>query len=112
MKFELVETQGVVIIRIEGKMVGGPDATALSEQLRDHIEKGRLRFLVDMAKVDWMNSSGLGILIGGMSTVRSRGGNLRLVHVNPKPRELFAITKLDKVFEVYDSEESAIASFV
>jgi anti-sigma B factor antagonist len=111
MKFDLREKNGVVIITIEGKMVGGPDATLLSEKLHEYIENQKNRFLVDMAKVDWMNSSGLGILIGGLSTVRSRGGNLKLLHVGKKPRELFAITKLDRIFEMHEEEETAIASF-
>jgi anti-sigma B factor antagonist len=111
MKFDLREKNGVVIITIEGKMVGGPDATLLSEKLHECIEAGKKLVLVDMAKVDWMNSSGLGILIGGLSTVRGRGGSLKLLHVGKKPRELFAITKLDRIFEMHDEEESALASF-
>jgi len=111
MKFDLREKNGVVIITIEGKMVGGPDATLLSEKLHEYIESQTNSMLLDMAKVDWMNSSGLGILIGGLSTVRSRGGNLKLLHVGKKPRELFAITKLDRIFEMHDEEDTAIASF-
>jgi anti-sigma B factor antagonist len=111
MKFDLREKSGVVIITIEGKMVGGPDATLLSEKLHECIEAGKKRVLVDMAKVDWMNSSGLGILIGGLSTVRNRGGSLKLLNVGKKPRELFAITKLDRIFEMHDDEEAALASF-
>jgi anti-sigma B factor antagonist len=111
MKFDLREKKDVVIITIEGKMVGGPDATLLSEKLHECIEAGKKRVLVDMAKVDWMNSSGLGILIGGLSTVRGRGGSLKLLHVGKKPRELFAITKLDRIFEMHDEEEAALASF-
>ena len=111
MKFDLREKNGVVIITVEGKMVGGPDATLLSEKLHEYIENRKNRFLVDMAKVDWKNSSGLGILIGGLSTVRNRGGNLKLLHVGKKPRELLEITKLDRIFEMHEEEEAAIASF-
>jgi anti-sigma B factor antagonist len=111
MKFDLREKSGVVIISIEGKMVGGPDATLLSEKLHEYIENGKKRFLVDMAKVDWMNSSGLGILIGGLSTVRGRGGSLKLLLVGRKPRELFEITKLDRIFEMHEEEDAAVASF-
>ncbi len=111
MKFTVQEKEGAVLFRLEGKMIGGPDATSLSEKLHECIEAGRKRFVVDMAKVDWMNSSGLGILIGGLSTVRSRGGSLKLLHVGKKPRELFEITKLDRIFEIYEQEEAALASF-
>jgi anti-sigma B factor antagonist len=111
MKFELKEKNGIVIIVVEGKMVGGPDATLLSEKLHEYIEAGKNRFVVDMSKVDWMNSSGLGILIGGLSTVRSRGGSMKLLNVGKKPRELLEITKLDRIFEIYEQEDAAIASF-
>jgi anti-sigma B factor antagonist len=112
MQFSMHEKAGVVILRLEGKVVGGPDATALSETIHEAIDAGKTRFLVDMAKVDWMNSSGLGILIGGLSTVRNRGGALKLLHVTQKPRELLSITKLDRIFETFDTEDSALASFV
>jgi anti-sigma B factor antagonist len=111
MKFDLREKGGIVVISIEGKMVGGPDATLLSEKLHECVESGKKRFVLDMAQVDWMNSSGLGILIGGLSTVRNHGGNLKLANLGKKPRELLEITKLDRIFETYDKEDAALASF-
>jgi anti-sigma B factor antagonist len=111
MKFTVQEQSGVVLLRLEGPMIGGPDATLLSEKIHEFIAGGKIRFLVDLSKVDWMNSSGLGILIGGLSTVRSRGGQLKLLHVGKKARELLEITKLDRIFEILDQEEAAIASF-
>ncbi|MDM7926567.1 MAG: STAS domain-containing protein [bacterium] len=111
MKFAVQEQSGVVLLRLEGPMIGGPDATLMSEKIHECIEAGKVRFLVDMSKVDWMNSSGLGILIGGLSTVRSRGGQLKLLHVGKKARSLLEITKLDRIFEMHDQEEAAIASF-
>jgi anti-sigma B factor antagonist len=111
MTFTVREKNGVLILTIEGPMIGGPDATSLSEKIHEFIAGGKIRFLVDMSSVDWMNSSGLGILIGGLSTVRSRGGQLKLLHVGKKVRELLEITKLDRIFEIHDQEEAAIASF-
>jgi len=111
MKFDFKEKSGVLIISVEGKMVGGPDATLLSEKLHELIEQGQKRFVVNMEKVDWMNSSGLGILIGGLTTVRNHGGDFRLCRLGKKTKELLEITKLDRVFHVYDSEEDAIVHF-
>jgi anti-sigma B factor antagonist len=111
MKFTVQEQSGVVFLRLEGPMIGGPDATSLSEKIHEFIAGGKIRFLVDMSMVDWMNSSGLGILIGGLSTVRSHGGQLKLLHVGKKARELLGITKLDRIFELYEQEDAAIASF-
>ena len=111
MKFDVREKKGVVIVLLEGDMLGGPDATLLSEKFREFIGDGKNKIVVDMEKVNWMNSSGLGILIGGLTTVRNSGGDLRLLYLNDKARELLRITKLSRVFETFDDEDKAIDSF-
>ena len=111
MKFDIKEKEGVVIILLEGEMLGGPDATSLSEKFREFINAGKNKIIVDMQKIDWMNSSGLGILIGGLTTVRNSGGDLKLLHLNDKLQELLKITKLSRVFETFNDEDEAIGSF-
>lgn len=111
MKFNVRTEDDIAIIALEGEMVGGPDATQLTEKLRELIEKDVTRIVVDMEKVNWMNSSGLGILIGGLTTIRNSGGDLKLLHLSSKLQELLRITKLRCVFDVFDKEDEAIASF-
>ncbi len=111
MKFNIKMREGIAIIVLEGDMVGGPDATLLSEKFRDLIGAGTNRIVLDMEQVDYMNSSGLGILIAGVTTVRNSGGELKLLHLIKKLRDLLRITKLHRVFEIYENEEEAIASF-
>ncbi len=111
MKFNIKEKDGVVVITLDGDMVGGPDATLLSEKLRDLIEKGKNHILLDMKQVDYMNSSGLGILIAGLTTVRNSGGELKLLHLVKKLQNLLKITKLYRVFEIFENEDDAIDSF-
>ena len=111
MKFKAKERKGVVILLLEGETLGGPDATFLSEKFREFINTGKNKIIVDMANIDWMNSSGLGILIGGLTTVRNSGGDLKLIHLNERPKELLRITKLSRVFETFDNEDDAIDSF-
>lgn len=111
MKFRIRERKGVIVITLDGEMVGGPDATILTEKLHDLIDDGKNRIVVDMAKVDWMNSSGLGILIGGLTTVRNSGGELKLLHLPKKIQELLQITKLDRVFEIFEDEGKVVDSF-
>lgn len=105
------EKEGVVVLTLEGEMVGGPAATQLTETLHDLIEQGKKQILVDLKQVDWMNSSGLGILIGAITTVRNSGGDLKLMNLSQKPMQLLKITHLDRVFDIFDSEELALASF-
>lgn len=105
------EKGDVIILTLEGEMVGGPAATQLTNTLHDLIEQGKRRILIDMKQVRWMNSSGLGILIGAVTTVRNHGGDLKLLHVSQKPMQLLKITRLDRVFELFESEELAIGSY-
>ena len=111
MKLTAHEDKGVVIISPKGKIMGGPDATMLHDQLHDLISQNKKKVIIDLAKVDWMNSTGLGILISGLTTMRNNGGELKLANVTEKIQSLLTITKLITVFESYDSVEEAIASF-
>jgi anti-sigma B factor antagonist len=103
--------KGVTIISLKGEVVGGPDATELRRQLQSFIEQGKKKIVVDLGQVELMNSSGLGMLIGGLTTVRNAGGDLKLANASPKILSLFTVTKLSKVFTHFDSLKSAIDSY-
>lgn len=111
MQFTTRETEGVVILTPDGEMIGGPDATRLTEKLHELIKNGKNQIVMDMEKVSYMNSSGLGILIGGLTTIRSSGGDIRLLHLAKRLQDLIRITKMDRVFEIYSDEGKAIDSF-
>ncbi len=104
------DNQGVAVLHLQGKIMGGPDATSLHEKLHELIEEGQLKVVVDLEDVDWMNSSGLGILIGGLSALR-KSGDLKLASVTEKIDEVLHITKLDRVFDVYRDIDSAVDSY-
>ena len=111
MKFDIKIKNKVVIIILHGDMVGGPDATLLSEKFRELIDEGKNLILLDMKHVDYMNSSGLGILIAGVTTIRNSGGDLKLLNLVKKLHDLLRITKLHQIFDIYENEEKAIDSF-
>jgi anti-sigma B factor antagonist len=102
---------GVVILEPKGKIMGGPDASMLHDRLYDYIKQDKKRVIIDLAQVDWMNSTGLGILISGYTTLRNNEGQLKLANVTDKIQSLLTITKLVSVFEAFDSVEDAIKSF-
>jgi anti-sigma B factor antagonist len=101
----------IVILEPKGKIMGGPDASLLHDKLYEYIEQNRKKVIIDLGKVDWMNSTGLGILISGYTTLRNHEGQLKLVNVTEKIHSLLTITKLVTVFEAYDSVEEAMRSF-
>ncbi len=111
MKLTDREENGVIILEPNGKIMGGPDASLLHDKLYEFIEQDKKQFVVDLSEVDWMNSTGLGILISGYTTLRNNGGKLKLANVTEKIKSLLVITKLDPVFESYDSIAEAIKSF-
>jgi len=111
MKLNHREENGVVIIEPKGKIMGGPESTALHDLLHDLIEQGKIKVVIDLSKVDWMNSTGLGLLISGLTTLKKAEGELKLANVTDKIKSLLAITKLVTIFKSYDSVDEAINSF-
>ncbi len=101
----------VVVLELSGKIMGGPDASLLNDKLHELIDKGKIHIVADIGGVEWMNSSGLGILISGLTTMRNNQGELKLANVTERIQNLLMITKLLTVFETYESLEQAIASF-
>ncbi len=101
----------IVLLELSGKIMGGPDATLLNEKLHALIDDKRTKIVADLSKVSWMNSSGLGILIGGLTTMRNNEGDLKLANVTDKIQSLLMITKLITVFETFNTADEAIASF-
>lgn len=102
---------GVAILEPAGKIMGGSDATLLHEKLHEHIDKGIKKVVVDLSGVAWVNSTGLGILISGLTTMKNNGGQLKLANVTEKIHSLLTITKLVTVFDSYDTVEEALGSF-
>jgi anti-sigma B factor antagonist len=111
MKLSSSEKNGVAILEPKGKIMGGPDATILHDKLHEFIENGIRKVVIDMGQVEWMNSTGLGILISGLTTLRNNQGELKLANVTGKIQSLLTITKLITVFEAFDSVEDAVKSF-
>ena len=111
MNYNLDERYNSVVITLKGNVMGGPDGAKLHNTLHELKEQGKKNVIVDLSKVKFMNSSGLGMLISGMSTMRNAGGDLRLANVADRIQSLLVITKLITVFKHYDSVEAAVSSF-
>ncbi|HRK75489.1 MAG TPA: STAS domain-containing protein [Rhodothermales bacterium] len=97
------------VIYLNGPAMGGPDGARLNEMLHTLLDEGEQRVVADLADVSFMNSSGLGMLISGMITMRNGGGDLRLCRVPDKIRNLINLTKLNSVFISFDTLEEALS---
>jgi len=91
--------------------MGGPDGQELIEDLKELKDLGKTNVVVDLGKVKLMNSSGIGTLIGGMTTMRNAGGDVRLANVADRIKSLLVITKLITVFKHYENVDDALASY-
>jgi anti-sigma B factor antagonist len=111
MNFSIDERYNAVVITLKGNVMGGPDGNILHTTLHDLKEKGKPNVVVDLGKAKFMNSSGLGMMISGLTTMRNSGGDLRLANVADRIQSLLVITKLITVFKHYDSVDAAVKSF-
>lgn len=98
-------------VALPSQVFGGPQAVEFSAGLHEFAENGGLCVVVDLSNVELMNSSGLGMLVSGLTSMRKYGGTLKLAIVPNKIEHLLKITRLDTVFELYLSVEKAISSF-
>ena len=110
MKIKTSEKYGAVLIELKGNVMGGDDTKGFNDLLHKLIDEGKTRVIVDLGNVKFMNSSGLGMLIGGLTTMKKANGHYKLANVTDKIESLLIITKLITIFEHYDSVDSALES--
>ncbi len=111
MSINMTENYNASVIHLKGKLVGGPLSAEFNQTLHNLLDQGKKNVIVDMSHVGFISSSGLGILISGLTSLRKGGGDLKLAGIRSKMEGLLSITKLDQIFEQYDSVEKAEASF-
>jgi anti-sigma B factor antagonist len=111
MKIKTSEKYEAVVLELKGNVMGGDDTKDFNDLLHKYIDEGKKNIIVDLHDVKFMNSSGLGMLIGGLTTVKKAEGNLKLANVTDKIQSLLVITKLITIFESYNSVDEAAKSF-
>jgi anti-sigma B factor antagonist len=111
MKYRIREDGNVTVIDLSGKLMGGDDADVFRDLVYELLENGRKKVIVNLASLKWINSSGVGILITGYTTLRKNKGDLKLLNVSKKIESILYVTKLNLIFECYDDEHEAIRSY-
>jgi anti-sigma B factor antagonist len=102
---------GIVVFHLGGKVMGGPDSTMFHGKVHEYVDAGKSNIVIDLSKVEWVDSIGLGMFLSALATARKNGGELKLTNVTEKIKNLLIITRLVTVFESCDSTEEAIKSF-
>jgi anti-sigma B factor antagonist len=101
----------IVIVDFSGKITLGEGSATLRRMIRELIDQGHRRIVLNLADVDYIDSSGIGELVSGYTTVRNAEGELKLLYLTKRVHDLLQITRLFTVFDVQPDEDAALRSF-
>jgi len=101
----------VAVIELKGKLMGGPETMEIHEKVKELVAKGVNQVVIDLGKVSWMNSTGLGSIMGSLTSLKNANGDLKLARVTEKVKSLFMITKLITIFNTYETVDDAVTAF-
>lgn len=101
----------VTVVDAVGRITLGEGASTFRDTVRELAGKGHKKMLLNLAEVSYIDSSGIGEMVSGFTTVANQGGQLKLLNLTKRVKDLLQITKLYTVFEVFDDEAAAVRSF-
>ena len=110
-KLTIRQVGDVTVIDAAGRITLGEGASTFRDTVRDLAAKGDKKLLLNLSEVSYIDSSGIGEMVSGFTTVTNHGGQLKLLGLSKRVKDLLQITKLYTVFEVFDDEASAVRSF-
>jgi anti-sigma B factor antagonist len=99
------------VVRLDGRIVLGEESNSLRERLKGLVAEGKKKIVLNMAKITYIDSAGLGTLVAAHVSAKTQGASVRLCHLGQKFHEVLQMTKLLTVFDVYDTEAAAVSSF-
>ena len=111
MQLQIVEKGPVVLITVKETRLDAHNSGELKTQMLGFFEEGKNNLLVDLQEVRFVDSSGLGALVSGFKNASARSGSLKLCGLQPQVKSMFELTRLHRVFEIFNGTEEALASF-
>jgi anti-sigma B factor antagonist len=111
MNFKCKQKDDVTILSISGKIMGGPDHDKFQAEIKRLIAEGNRKVLLDLAKVPWVNSTGLGILISGFVSLKQAEGHMKVSNVNERVLSLFYTSQINDLFETHETTDKALEAF-
>lgn len=107
MKFNHRPIEGGVVVELKGKLTGGPEAESFRDLFKSLTAEGTSNVVINMKDVDWISSTGIGILMRGFKSVKEAGGQFILCHVGERTAQIFNVVRLPDIFTIVDTEEEA-----
>jgi len=111
-KIDSRQVGDITVVDVSGRITLGEGSSALRDVLRDLLANGKKKILLNLSEVSYIDSSGIGELVSGFTSVSNQGGTLKLLGLTKRVKDLLQITKLYTVFDVHEDEAHAIRSFV
>ena len=111
MKAVTRQVQEVTVVDLSGQIKLGEGSSTLRDIVKDLLSKGHKKILLNLGEISYIDSSGIGELISAFTSARNQGGEMKLLNLTKKTRDLLQITKLYTVFDIKDDEAQAIAAF-
>jgi anti-sigma B factor antagonist len=111
LKVTNLSSGNIVVLEPKGSLIGGDETDDIKNTISRLLKEGNTKLIVDLGNVDYMNSTALGVLVSTHTSYSKVGGKIKLCNVNKNIQNIFIITKLTLVFDVYDSQKDTIASF-
>ncbi len=111
LKFTNREVDGVSVVALDGRIVLGEESNAMREKVKTLVAEGKKKIVLNMDNITFIDSAGLGTLVAAHHSAKGQGASLRLCHLGTKFQEVLQITKLMTIFEVFNTEAEAVASF-
>jgi anti-sigma B factor antagonist len=111
MKIKSREINGVTVLDVSGEMYGGPENMELVNAVTELAKENKLNLLINLSKVKWISSTGLGILVSARSRYSKEGGVVKLCNPNSRVLDILTVTRLNMIFDVYPTEVEALGSF-
>ncbi len=105
------EHEGIVILDLKGRITLGPEASALRDKVKEVNDAGNHSLVLDLAQIDYIDSTGLGALVMCATSMRKAQGNVKLLNLKRRTIELLVMTKLATIFEIFTDEQDAVNSF-
>ena len=101
----------VTVLTLRGQILLDDGDLVFRRKIHELLDSGRVKIVVNLSEVDYIDSAGVGMVVGKLKTVRERKGDMKLLQLNTRGQRIFGITKLVFVFEVFENQDAAVASF-
>lgn len=101
----------VTILDLSGKIMGGDDFDLFNNSIKELVTEGAVDIVLNLSKVKWINSTGLGLMVSAYTSLVKQGGRMKIAEVSDRIDNILHVTQLELIFETFQSEDEAVASF-